>query len=142
MKKLIFVLAISIISFSCKKKTEPTPAVDNTDYADSLAGSYLGTQIVYQADNSTQKFYNANATITVTKLSMNKVRVVYYYSPYTANITYDLSNRWDGNILLSPEGYTAYGTGNNVYFISPAKQLNMYIKNGAPNYFYFQGVKQ
>jgi hypothetical protein len=136
MKNTLIVLAILSV-FACEKKKDPEPVTP--DYADSLVGTYIGTEIQYAADNNTQQYNNSSKTMTVTKLGKNRIQV----SQFNAGSTpiFNLSTRTDGNIVLSPEGLAEYSTGWNIYFLS-TRQLNIYVKDGVPRYFRYQGDKQ
>ena len=136
MKNILIALAILSL-IACKKKKDPEPVTP--DYADSLVGTYVGSEIHFAADNNTQQYNNASSTMTVNKLGKNKIQVLQFNSGGTP--IFNLSARADGNIVLSPEGLTEYSTGWNVYFLS-TKQLNIYIKDGIPKYYYYQGDKQ
>jgi hypothetical protein len=119
MKNLLASLILLTVLFSsCKKK--PTPvAVDNTDYADSVIGNYSGTKV--QSLQGTQQFYDANATLTVTKVAKNQVNIVYFYSPYTTQIFFNCSSQPQGwvNLTVTPGTYKT-NTPNNGSFYFPA----------------------
>lgn len=134
--KNLFIILIFAVFFSCKKD-DVTPPPVIPDYADSLVGTYMGQEIRYAGDNFTQEYNNATKLMTVTKISKNKIQLISFFQgpqPY-----FNLSLRSDGNIQLSPEGVTA--TGWNVYTVS-SKELGVYVKDGAPKYYYYSGTKQ
>lgn len=116
----------------------PAAAVDNNDYADSVVGTYKGPQTVYQSDNSTLEDYNATATVVVTKISKNVVGVK-FDGPHGGDY-FDLTNQ-NGHVHLKPENATEYGSTYNTYNYS-SKGIVIYVKDGNPWYYYFQGTKQ
>ncbi len=142
MKHLLIVLAL-LVFITCKKKDEDPPA-PTPDYADSLVGSYLGQEIRYKQDNSTQEYSNGSKTMTVTKLEKNKIQV----SSFTSGPApiFILSDGGSAKIKLTPQGSGEYGTGWNEYSLT-AKQLNIYIIDcqscgAATRYYYYQATKQ
>jgi hypothetical protein len=135
MKYLIFLFAIlTLVSCKEKDKEEVTPG-----YADGLVGTYVGQETAYGTNGSTVTYNNASATFTVTKLEKNKIKLSSFNSGPSVQFT--LTQRADGNIELIPISWAAHGSGNNVYFNS-VKQLNVYVKDGVPSYYSFQGTKQ
>lgn len=137
--KNLFIILVFLTFITCKKD-EVDPPVVTPDYADSLVGTYLGQEIRFQQDNWTQEYNDASATMTVTKLSKNRIQLFSFYQG--PNPIFNLSDRGDGNIKLVSEG-TDYGS--NTYFISPSNQLNIYIVTGsgsATRYYKYQATKQ
>lgn len=140
--KNLFIILVFLTFITCKKD-EVDPPVVTPDYADSLVGTYLGQEVRFQQDNSTQEYNNGSKTMTVTKLDKNRIQVTSFNSGLSPKFT--LSDRGDGNIKLTPEGIAEYGTGNNEYFISPSKQLYIYLVTGsgsATRYYSYQATKQ
>lgn len=137
MKNLLLVLVI-LTFFACKKD-DPDPVVVTPDYADSLVGTYIGHEIRFDSDNNTKLYEDVSKTMTIVKLDKNRIQLkTFYQGPMPI---FNLSDRGDGNIKLTPEGMVAHGTGNNEYFLSD-KRLYIYVKDGIPWYYYFQGDKQ
>lgn len=139
MKNLLFLLALLAI-ISCKKKEDPVPTPVVPDYADSLVGSYLGHEIRYMQDNSTKEYENVSKTMTVTKLSKNRIQV----SSFTPALSpvFSLSDGGSGDIAMTPESISSAGFNK---YISSIKQLNIYIVTGSGSstrYYYFQATKQ
>jgi hypothetical protein len=137
MKKLM--ILIVLISFFACKKEEVDPPVVTPDYADSLVGTYVGTEVHLGTDNMTQEYNNGSKTMTVTKISKNKIQLSSFYnggSPF-----FNLSDDGAGTIILSPESFTAYGNGNNRYILS-SKSFSVYLKDSFSKYKRFYGTKQ
>jgi hypothetical protein len=138
MRYFLLLLALAI-SFSCKKEETP-PVVVTPDYADSVVGTYLGSEIKYASDHSTQEYNNGSKTMTVVKLDKNKIQVNSFTSGPSAIFVLSDGGTNQGNqiITLTPSGSTQ-GAGFNSYQL---KQITVNIKDGVPKYYYFQGTKQ
>jgi hypothetical protein len=138
--KNFLILTIAVLFISCGKDdiTPFTPPAI-PDYADSLVGTYLGQEILYDSDNSTQLYNNGSKTLTVTRMEKNKIMVSSFNGG--SSLSFFLSEGTNGTIKLKPINFQEYATGWNSYSIV-AMQLNIYIKNGSNNYQYFQGIKQ
>lgn len=138
-----FLIIIALLSLLACKKNEPDPEPITPDYADSLVGTYLGQTINYDSDNSTELYNNGSKTMTVTKISKNKIQVSSFYggpSPY-----FDLSDAGSGNIFVNISSSTLviYGGVTNNSYSTSTKTLKIYFKYPSINeYRYFNGVKQ
>lgn len=133
-----FLIILCFTAFLSCKKDEEDPEPVTPDYADSLVGTYIGQEILYSSDNFTQLYNNSSSTLTVIKLGKNWIQVKTFNSGIMPGFT--LSGDGSGNVILTPGGVTAHGSGNK-YFTS-AKQLNIYVKDGIPQYNKYQGTKQ
>jgi hypothetical protein len=137
MRNFLLLLAF-VIFFTCKEKEETPPVVVTPDYADSVVGTYYGTEVRKSSDNYTIQFSSSTKTMTVTKLEKNKVHVQSFDLGYSPKFT--LSESSNG-VKFTPESYTS--TGSNNYTLS-TKYLNLEFTNGGtgPRYFYYQATKQ
>lgn len=138
-----FLIIIALLSLLACKKNDVKPEPETPDYADSLVGTYLGQTINYDGDNVTQLYNNGSKTMTVTKISKNKIQVSSFYggpAPY-----FDLSDAGSGNITLNVSSSTLvnYGGASSNNYSPSTKILKIYFKYPSlDEYRYFSGTKQ
>lgn len=141
MKQILLILVL-LGFLACKDKDDPQPEPPVPDYADSLVGTYLGTEIRFQQDNSTQEYNNGSKTMTVAKLGKNRIQVMSFTSGPMP--IFNLSEGGSNGINLSPEGMNSGGFNK---YILDIKQLNIKVTNApgagaASRYYYYQAIKQ
>jgi hypothetical protein len=138
MRHLLIILSL-VVLISCKKD-DPDPEPQTPDYAETLVGTYIGTEVQLGSDNMTQEYNNSSKTMTITRVDKNKIMV----STFNIGIKpeFSLTSKTSNVIKLTPDGVTEVGTGNNEYDI-PSKKVYIYFYYSSINkYVSFQGTKQ
>jgi hypothetical protein len=139
------ILLLAMLTFFACKKEETPPVVVTPDYADSVVGTYLGSEVRKGSDNFTVEYSNGSKTMIVEKLDKNKIQLKGFTSGPMP--IFSLSDAGSGNIELTPDGFPDVGFNQ---YVPSSKQLNIAIANGYTNgqpspatrYYYFQGTKQ
>jgi hypothetical protein len=139
MKNFLILLVILTVFFTCKKKEDPPV---EPDFADSIVGTYSGTEVKKGNDNWTVEYTKNPKIMTVIKIEKNRIKVNTFDNGLAPEFTLSDGGTHQGNqiITLTPVNVTAHGSSSlltNKLTINFSYGSGIYIR-----YYSFQGTKQ